>query len=222
MPLTFDAFYARVAQALGLTSQQELARILGVNRSAVTQAKKRDSVPEKWLLGLSRDHGLDPVWLATGRAAQARSSRAVPMGGPDLGEEFKKVPKVRARLCAGGGSFEVGGAVTDYYAFRWEWLARRGNPDSMVLMDVVGNSMEPEIKEGDTVLIDQSRRDVYAGSIYAVGVEDTVLVKRVEKRPGALALLSDNPDYADIVLAGEELDTVRIIGKLIWTGREYR
>ena len=221
MTIAFDPFFARAAQALGFTSQQALARALGVNRSAVTQAKKRDSVPEKWLLSLSRDHGLDPVWLETGKGPQ-RALRTPLAHGPDLGEEFKKVPKVRARLCAGGGSFEVGGAIVDYHAFRWEWLARRGNPDAMVLMDVVGNSMEPEIKEGDTVLIDQSQQDVYAGSIYAVGVEDTVLVKRVEKRPGALALLSDNPDYSDIVLAGDELDTVRVIGKLIWTGREYR
>jgi phage repressor protein C with HTH and peptisase S24 domain len=86
----------------------------------------------------------------------------------------------------------------------------------------MGNSMEPEIHEGDTVLIDQSQRDIIAGGIYAVGVEDTVMVKRVEKRPGGLALLSDNHDYSPIVLRGEELETVRVIGKVIWLGREYR
>ncbi|THB68122.1 MAG: helix-turn-helix transcriptional regulator [Desulfovibrio sp.] len=214
MTIAFDPFYTRVAEVLGLGSQQELAVALGVNRSAVTQAKKRNSVPEKWLLVLAREYGLDPDWLETGQGS--------PRSGPDLGEEFKKVPKVQARLCAGGGSFEVEGNITDYYAFRWDWLNRRGNPDSMVLMDVMGNSMEPEIKEGDTLLIDQSQQDVFAGSIYAVGVEDTVLVKRVEKRPGALALISDNVEYSDLILAGDELETVRIIGKLVWISREYR
>lgn len=215
MTIPFDPFYARVAEALGITSQQGLAQALSVNRSAVTQAKRRDSVPEKWLAALARDHDLRPEWLASGQGSPR-------VHGPDLGQEFKKVPKVWARLSAGGGSFEVEGNVTDYYAFRWEWLNRRGKPEAMVLMDVVGNSMEPEIKEGDTVLIDQSQQSVFAGSIYAVGVEDTVLVKRVEKRPHALALISDNPDYSDLVLAGDELETVRIIGKLVWSGREYR
>ena len=92
----------------------------------------------------------------------------------------------------------------------------------MVLMEVFGNSMEPEIKEGDVVLIDQSRRDILAGGIYAVGVEDTVMVKRVEKMPGALVLRSDNTDYAPITLSGGELDTVRVIGKILWVSREYR
>jgi phage repressor protein C with HTH and peptisase S24 domain len=89
-------------------------------------------------------------------------------------------------------------------------------------MEVVGNSMEPELKEGDLVLIDESRRDVLAGGIYAVGVEDTVMVKRVEKRPGALVLHSDNPEYSPISFSGQELEAVRVVGKVIWAGRDYR
>ena len=130
------------------------------------------------------------------------------------------VPRVRARLCAGGGSFETGAEVRDRLPFRYDWLRRKGNPDSMVLMDIMGNSMEPEIKEGDTVLIDQSRTDILAHGVYAVGVEDTVLVKRLEKRPGKLMLLSDNPQYSPIELRGDELETVRILGRIIWVGRE--
>ncbi len=108
------------------------------------------------------------------------------------------------------------------YPFRREWLRRKGNPANMVLMDVVGNSMEPEIRDGDTVLIDQSRADVLAGGIYAVGVEDTVMVKRIEKLPGQLVLRSDNPDYAPVLLAGDQLQSVRVIGRVLWISREYR
>lgn len=92
----------------------------------------------------------------------------------------------------------------------------------MVLMEVVGNSMEPEIKEGDLVLIDQARTDVLSGGIYAVGVEDTVMVKRVERLPGTLVLRSDNIDYTPIHLSGDELSNVRIIGQILWASREYR
>jgi len=210
----FEAFFERVAQACGLRSQQELASLLGVNRSAITQAKQRNAVPQGWVLKLSRDFGLSPNWVEHG-IGPSRLDRADP-------GEFHQVPKVNARLCAGGGSFEVGGRVEEYYAFRTQWLKRKGSPESMVLMDVFGNSMEPEIKEGDTVLVDQAQKSVYAGSIYAVGVEDTVMVKRVEKHPNTLVLLSDNPDYAAIRLRGEEIENVRIIGKLVWICRELR
>jgi len=210
----FDSFYSRVVEATGIESQQELSRLLGVNRSAVTQAKQKNAVPDKWLLALVRLFGLNPDWLATGRGPRH-------FAGPAASDQEQVlVPRVRARLCAGGGSFETSSELRDRLPFRYDWLARKGNPESMVLMDIMGNSMEPEIKEGDTVLIDQSRTEILAYGVYAVGLEDTVLVKRLEKRPGKLLLLSDNPRYAPIELRGDELDTVRILGRVIWVGRE--
>jgi phage repressor protein C with HTH and peptisase S24 domain len=216
MSNSFDAFFRRLSEASDIRSQQDLARALGVNRSAVTQAKRRGLAPEKWVLRLAHDLGLSPDWLAAGRGF-ARAGAA-----KHEAEDFFQVPKVAARLSAGGGSFEVEARVRDYYAFQRDWLARKGSPERMVLMDVSGNSMEPEIKEGDTVLVDQSQQAVMAGSIYAVGVEDTVMVKRLEKRPGTLVLVSDNPDYDPVLLRGDELVNVRLIGKVVWIGREYR
>lgn len=209
----FEAFFRRACQALHVATQAELAQLLGVHRSAVTQAKKKNAVPKAWVLEVSRRAGADPDWLEFGRE---RRRRVLADGSP----AYVAVPKVRARLSAGGGSFETGGEVEGYYSFRGDWLRRKGRPEAMVLMDVVGNSMEPELHHGDMVLIDQSQNAVVAHGVYAVGVEDTVLVKRVEKRPGALVLLSDNHDYAPIVLSGDELDGLRVIGRVIWLGRE--
>jgi len=45
-------------------------------------------------------------------------------------------------------------------------------------------------------------------------------VKRVEKHPNRLVLLSDNTRYAAICLEKEEIDSVRVIGKVIWACRE--
>lgn len=213
--IAFEDFYQRVSAVLSLTSQQELATLLNVNRSAITQAKTRNSVPESWIAILAREHNLSIQWLTTGRGDEYTEKESTMQG-------FVQIPKVRARLCAGGGSFEVDAAVEEYYAFKEGWLQRKGHPHHMVLMDVFGNSMEPLIQEGDMALIDQHQKDVIAGSIYAVGVEDTVMLKRVEKRPGAVVLRSDNPDYSPVTLQGEELEQIRIIGKMIWSCREYR
>jgi phage repressor protein C with HTH and peptisase S24 domain len=132
------------------------------------------------------------------------------------------IPKVIARLSAGGGSFEVGSEIQGYYAFQLEWLRIKGKPNRMVLMDIFGNSMEPELKDGDTVLIDESQKDIIAGALYAVGVDDTIMVKRVEKHPNKLVLRSDNQNYTPIYLQGNESNSIRIIGKVIWSGREFR
>lgn len=212
----FEAFFGRLTSETDIASQSDLAKALGLGRAAVSLAKRKDQVPARWILDLAGRFGLNPVWLESGRGLPRFG------GSPEEGERFTRVPKVVARLCAGDGSFETGAEVQGWYAFRSDWLRARGNPERMVLMGVVGNSMEPEIREGDTVLVDQSRSDVLAGGIYAVGVEDTVMVKRIEKLPGQLVLRSDNPDYAPIHLSGDELRTVRVIGRVLWVSREYR
>jgi len=216
MPLVFDSFLQRAFEATGAGSQNELASILRINRSAITQARNKDSIPAKWLLKLYRQYGLNPDWLETGEG------RTFLKQADAVESEFKNIPKVKARLCAGGGSFEVGSEIEGYYAFRKEWLGSKGISDKMVLMDIFGNSMQPELRDGDTVLVDESQKNILSGAMYAVGVEDTIMVKRVEKHPNRLALLSDNRDYSPIYLQLEELASIRIIGKVIWVCREFR
>ncbi|MFH2219260.1 MAG: helix-turn-helix transcriptional regulator [Pseudomonadota bacterium] len=212
----FESFINRVFKATGITSQTELASVLKINRSAITQARKKDSIPEKWILQLYRSFGLNPEWVETGVGNAF-------LKHPALGDsEFMNIPKVKARLSAGGGSFEVGSEIEGYYAFRKDWLSTKGTLNKMVLMNIFGTSMEPEIKDGDTILIDESQRDVLAGAVYAVGVDDTIMVKRLEKHPNKLVLMSDNTDYAPIYLEKHEIDSVRIIGKVVWICREFR
>jgi len=193
-----------------------LAGALNINRSAITQARKKDSIPSRWILQLYRTYGLNPDWVEKGLGPTFQ-------GDPDAGQDaFTGIPKVKARLRAGAGSFEVGSEIEGYYAFRKDWLNSKGSVSKMVLMDIFGNSMEPEMKDGDTILIDESQKDVLAGAVYAVGVEDTIMVKRLEKHPNRLVLLSDNKDYAPIYLQSNEIDSIRIIGKVIWVCRELR
>jgi phage repressor protein C with HTH and peptisase S24 domain len=212
----FESFLKRVFEATGMASQTELASALNINRSAITQARKKNSIPDKWILKLYKIFGLSPDWVESGSGPTFLKQST-----PD-DAMFQNIPKVRARLSAGGGSFEVGSEIEGYYAFRKDWLTAKGSIKNMVLMDIFGNSMEPELKDGDTVLIDEYQKDILAGAVYAVGVDDTIMVKRLEKHPNKLVLLSDNKDYAPIYLQSSEIDSVRIIGKVIWICREFR
>ncbi len=212
--LEFKAFFQRVCEATSLTSQASLANFLGISRSAITQAKRNNSLPKDWIFKLSQEFGLNPAWLEKGTKPQTLNHI------DNLNNRFYKVRKVKARLSAGGGSFEVGQEIEGFYSFRSDWLSKRGKSENMVLMDIVGNSMESELKNGDTVLIDLTQKAILAGAIYAVGLDDTIMVKRLEKRPNKLVLLSDNKDYPPIYFEGEEINNVHIIGKVIWICRE--
>ena len=54
---------------------------------------------------------------------------------------------------------------------------------------------------------------ILAGAMYAVGIEDTIMVKRIEKRPNKLVLLSTHKDYLPVMLNREffTLDSESII-----------
>ncbi|WP_051564490.1 LexA family transcriptional regulator [Desulfovermiculus halophilus] len=202
----FQAFMRRLAQAAGIDSQSELASVLELNRSAVSRAKSRDRVPEQWIAKLCALFSLDPDWLRDGQSSLDR---------------FVEVPIVTARLGAGGGSHVVDADVQGHIAFRSSWLHQKGRPRDMVLMQVVGDSMEPGIREGDYVLIDQSKQEIYPGGVYALGLEDAIMIKQVDKRPDELIIISANSKYSPITLRGDELETVRIIGRVLGIWRDF-
>ncbi|WP_022668685.1 LexA family transcriptional regulator [Desulfospira joergensenii] len=211
-----DTLINRIMDVTGIHSQSELAKELGINRSGITHARNKNRIPDNWIVRLYRRYRLNPQWIETGIGKVFLNTET----SDDV--MFKQVPKVEARLSAGTGSFECGENVSEFLSFQASWLSKKGSPASMVAMEVFGRSMEPVLREGDTVLIDQSRTRILAGAIYAVGVDDTILVKRLEKLPDRLALLSENTDFQPIYISMDEVSKVRILGKVIWSCREYR
>lgn len=229
MRIYFNEFMERAKKVSGCSTQMELAKLLDVNRSAITQAKNRDSVPEKWLLILARKFCLRPDWFENSDTAP-RISEYTDMSGqvkrivapePDYNPEIIEIPKVSAVLCAGAGSFEVDATIIDNIALPYHLARSFGSPDNLVFMDVSGDSMEPGICNGDTVLIDQSVQKASPGSIMAVGHEDTIYIKRLNLiSDGGISLVSDNTAYSPINLYGDDLNSFRVIGKLVWLCRQ--
>lgn len=177
-------------------------------------------ISEKWLL---RGEGE----MYEGRITEIRPAVAVSKV-PDFkyqddDSDMINIPMVEARLSAGHGSWIVGAGIECFYAFSSAFLHRKGNPSSMVVMKVEGDSMSPEIRHNDVVLIDQNQTTIRLGQIYAVGFEDTIYLKRIDKLPGKILLKSVNPAYPPVEISTEEQEgsSFRVIGQVLWVGREY-
>lgn len=238
---SFDAKFQRIMEACGASSDSDLARILNITPPSVGTAKKRQKIPTGWVEKVSEAFNISADWLFFGTGPIRRDTPSFAQepkqnpsdspeddrrwmsaeAAPELGYEL--VPKVRARLCAGTGSLETEGEVIGLYAFKRDFLKRKGKPRKMVLMDVVGDSMEPEILSGDTVLIDESQREIISGGLFAVGIDSAVLVKYVDALPGKLRFRSKNEKYEpiEVDMAGDLAEMVRIIGRVVWSCREY-
>ena len=132
---------------------------------------------------------------------------------------YRFVPKVAA-IAGAGATLETSDEVLGYYAFRADWMgAEHVSERQSVLMDVRGDSMEPLLKNGDTLLIDQSDTDIMDGRIYVVTLGDELRVKRIQKTMRGYILRSENSRYADITIEGEDLTAFRVHGRVRWVGK---
>lgn len=132
--------------------------------------------------------------------------------------DFTYITKVKARPAAGNGSFETDSDLDGLYSFRSDWIRKKGNPKNLVLMDVMGDSMQPYIMDGDTVMIDQSKTDLMPNKIYAVRVEGLIYLKYIDMEPGKFILRSHNSYYTPINIEIQFLNdsSFQILGRAVW------
>lgn len=97
----------------------------------------------------------------------------------------------------------------------------KSKPSDLVILMVNGDSMEPLINDDDIVMVDQSRKRIEDG-IFAFVLDDLAKVKRFRKlATGDLEIRSDNPLYPPETVKKEQLDSLNIIGKVVWCGHHF-
>ena len=118
---------------------------------------------------------------------------------------------------AGGGAEVLSERVKGYIYFRDEWLSKhRLTSDQCRVIGVKGESMEPVLPDGCSILVDHNRRHRRVGHIFVVRGEDGLVVKRAGKgEDGRWLLLSDNPLWKPLPWPGN----AEIIGEVKWMAR---
>lgn len=66
----FEAAMERIKSVTGARTQVQLAELLDVRQSSISDAKRRCSIPPEWQLKLLESHGLLPRWIRTGEGPQ--------------------------------------------------------------------------------------------------------------------------------------------------------
>lgn len=122
--------------------------------------------------------------------------------------ENKKIPIIGSVKCGPDGlAFEyIDGCVSIDDSYNGNIIAFRCKGDSMKDMG---------IEEGDIAIVRQ-QDDVESGEVAVVIVNgDEGTLKRVRKFEGGIILLPANPNYKERIITGEELNTVKIVGKVL-------
>ena len=125
-----------------------------------------------------------------------------------LGNSENAIPLFE-RISAGPGAFSDE-EITDYIV-----LPGVRNSNRLFAVNVIGDSMEPTIKNG-SIIICKKDVEIRNGEIGAFFIDDQAYVKRLKITKNYIALISDNPNYAPIYIGpGENFHAVGKVVKVL-------
>lgn|GEM_PF-1873179 len=155
----------------------------------------------------------------SGRDGGFRDRAKQAPAAPDVsGDDYVLVPRYNVRMAAGAGAFPTEEAVADYLPFPRDWLSRQlaGQPaNHLAVVQAMGESMEPAIRSGDDVLLNMSETAVADGGIYALIVNDTLVIKRCFMGPDGIQIRSDNPTSPSWTVNRADMADLRVVGRAV-------
>lgn len=95
-------------------------------------------------------------------------------------------------------------------------ILKCSHPENLKVFKAQGDSMETIIEDGDLLLVDIGRTDVYNAGIYVFSIDNEWRVKRFRRKiDKVLEIISDNPKYdIEFIMPDSEISLI-IRGKVI-------
>lgn len=212
-----------------MTINERIAETIGENVSAFSRASGvGESLLRQYISGskpgldkaaaIAKAGNVNLLWLATGEGDKAapQSSGQVSLS------EFALIPGYDVQVSAGTGVSPDGEQATRRLAFRHRWLKYRGlNEKDLVMVFTKGDSMEPTISDGNTLMVDTSDTNPQDGGIYVIRNDGHLLVKRTQVAVGqGVWLISDNKEYDRQLVQFDETPDLEVIGRVVWIGKD--
>ncbi len=181
----------------------------GLLAESLTKAAEALNVSTDYLLGLT-DDSRPAAELADGLAT---------VTDPEHDLDANHVGTVEVAASAGTGNLVFDETPTGRLAFKRSWLRRHGiDHERACVITVSGNSMEPTLPDGCSILVDHKRRAPRDGGIFVLRrAQDGVVVKRLEGDGDVWFAVSDNPEWPSAPLTEDD----EIIGEVRWSGHTH-
>lgn len=223
----FQEVYDRIRYATNARTQVELADVLEIRQSSISDAKRRDSVPSDWYMKLFEKFGLNPDWLKKGvgpmylRTEQGYAPVDAPAGGVNEDPAYYGDPAAKSVLttvhsmhCA----YEEGTSRPECRPVGKVALPQTFSTPHTQVYRVDSDALAPTVRRGAYVGVDTAFTHPVSGEIYAVFVpHEGVALKRLFLDPeqDRFLLRTDQPDHPEGILPVKECPE-RIVGRLSW------
>ena len=199
---------------LGLT-QKEFGKKLGlewhkIKNIETEKHKLTPDIAEK----IEQIYSTNGWWLLTGKGSMHTNDNSLQKTED---KDTIEIDKLSLKASAGTGieNFEVdtvGRIKLSSSVFR-----TKPNPKNLKVIEVIGDSMEPTLQEGDIVVIDTNATYTIDG-IYAINIQGEVFIKRLQfKLDGTIKIISDNQKYETMIYNPKESEHINfnVIGRKV-------
>lgn len=217
----FEEALNRIKKATGARTQVQLAEVLDVRQSSISDGKRRASIPAEWYLKLYRSHGLNPDWIEHGHEpiyldpskAKVSTDKLDSLGGSSKGSLSRGLV-VPVHLLSGYhhlGENQENNSVDKII------IPKAYNVERLAVLKVDTKAMEPTIPYGSYIgirpdlverldgkigIIDHNSEGICFGNIYRAG-KDRISIKPSHK------------SYASQIITNSQLQVLRS-AEIIW------
>lgn len=185
---------------------KDVADSLDITPAAFATMKRRARIPYEEIIAFCSRRRISINWLLFNQNPSSLVETT------NRYQYIKYFPDVN--VSAGGGAFD---AEQEYEMLGLEdtFFSRLSNFSAARIeaVNVVGDSMEPTIRDESIVFIDRDKTDIGKGGIFALVTPSGLFIKRLQARvDGGIDIISDNRDYPVQTVARDE---VTIIGRIV-------
>ena len=228
----FEEIFERIKLATRTRTQIQLANVLDIRQSSISDAKRRNSIPSDWCIKLFERFGLNPDWIKKGTGPMYLRTET---GYAPMDEALPVVGREDAALYSDPGA--KGDVVSVLSMQSWPGrdaevaapkvvgklnipLSLAGPDVKVFLLD--STSMEPLMRKGAFIGVDITQTKVVSGELYAVHLPyEGIAVRRVfPNSAGGAVLRAENPQHPELVLPTPKLGE-SVIGRVVWTINKY-
>ena len=198
-------------------NQEQLANLIGVTKQAISQYERGVRKPD-----IPTIDALCDIFNVSSDYLLGKENVTIRYVGKDEIDKLESSRSIRIPVfshVAAGVPIDAIDDIVD-----WEELSGdMASTGEYFGLKVKGDSMQPRIAEGDTLIVRQ-QQDADSGDIVIVRINgDYATCKRLMKYSGGISLISFNPSYEPFVFTSEEIQKkpVEIIGKVIENRQKY-
>ena len=210
----------RLASLVG--SVNALAKSSQIPQSTIRKYFISGEAPSTTIIAIANAAGARPEWLLTGKGSMEADPTEIDEDQPVLDDVAflpLYVPRSQPLTVRTLNGFAE---VIDHLPFKRSWLRRHVgvSSESLALLYITSDGMEPTLHRDDMVIIDRSETQVREG-VYALLQGQELTVKRLQpSRSTQVKLISENKSYRTVELSTSELgNQIKIVGRIAWVGR---